>query len=326
MRCKFLFISRAKTPASKPKFTLAKAAGRTAQPHYVRLGWGFSSPTLITLYFRRKFKALTIFVLAVTLVTACTLENEAQTQHSSGINQNENYSGQAILPPFDTNETMPNFESTANWSNAANALLSPMLTLIGVDWVGNENPDVLVSYDFTDSSNPLSRTYYDRYGNRINEDDVPFLSGATDMGWAYANNFAFYDFNNDGIPEILITFAYPESDTGFAFLYAYIDREYRLTWRAQRPFVEFFAESNGHIIVFEWNYEDLRVNRIMPNTDNAYGFDVELLADWGDFWAGDYLEETPEFLGMFNGQLSPIEALHELHESVMKVMRQKVFN
>jgi len=59
----YVCTSRAKPSSSKPKFALAKAAGRPP------IGWGFSSPHPIALHFRRKCKALTaILVLSLSAV------------------------------------------------------------------------------------------------------------------------------------------------------------------------------------------------------------------------------------------------------------------
>jgi hypothetical protein len=91
------------------------------------------------------------------------------------------------------------------------------------------------------------RVWVNRYGEIFEPD---FLrTGATSVLVPWA--FALYDFNNDGIPEVFITYV-PRGHCGsFTTLYKFIDGEFRET-----PFVTssgswFFTDRAGRIVMFE---------------------------------------------------------------------------
>lgn len=124
---------------------------------------------------------------------------------------------------------------SAYWHNAAEKLLLPMLSIFGIDTAGNENSETIITFDLIDTATGLQIVYYDRHGKIIDETTAPFLKGDTASGWAYAQGFKLYDFNKDGIPEIVVKFVYPESSGGFNLLYIYADGDYNIALEPQMP-------------------------------------------------------------------------------------------
>jgi len=255
-----------------------------------------------------------IFAISITLVMLATLAvgcvpNSLTINTSIPVETN----GVEIPNPTD--------KADVDWRGAAEDLLSPMLSIFGIDWVGNENSDALVTFDFIEPDGAL-RVYYDRDGNVINEAEVPFLHGDSTLGWAYAERFSLYDFDSDGIPEILLRFVYPESNGGFSFLYTYSNGKYNLEWSTQTIFIEFYAEADENIVILERDYEDLRISRIVTNN----GFIVERLADWGEFWGWDFNDKSPSLFDMLNEPLTAIEVIDELQQSVKESVQAKMAN
>jgi len=97
-------------------------------------------------------------------------------------------------------------------------LFGRSIDLIFEPWDGN-NPDDIVW-----------NLYH--YGERIEKPDFlrpygPFLTGSY-----MQSSFALYDFNNDGIPILIVNYAPFSRCGGFAGIYKFIDGKYKATeWK-----------------------------------------------------------------------------------------------
>jgi len=245
---------------------------------------------------------------------ACTLGAASDgSNYNNGADTMHMYEAETDAVVTDS-EITQNANELSDWRSSAEDFLSNYLSIFGIDWVGSENPDAFVLYDFapSDDSSHAGRIYYDRMGNVIHE--APFLIGeATDqlVAWEYS----LFDLDHNGIPAIDIRYVYPESGGGFPHnLYRYVNGEYRYVGAVTSP--QFFVDSSGQTIVFEWNYEDLRVTRLIS------GEGIELIADWGQFWGGDVIDKNPSLFDMLNEPLTPIEPLTELQQSVTESVLQ----
>ena len=94
---------------------------------------------------------------------------------------------------------------------------------------------------------------FDKYGYLIPDDAIFLHSGLI------ANSFAFYDLDEDGIPEILVSFS--ALSVGFDILYRFIDGEYQA---AQDTFgwLRFYRDKDGSIIALTPDHGELFVTHI----------------------------------------------------------------
>jgi len=90
--------------------------------------------------------------------------------------------------------------------------------------------------------------FYDRQGNLI-EDSIFAQSSTRNI----ALDFKLYDFDNDGIPEIIISGGIIESCAGSQELFRFIDGEYRSMGTFKAPPM-FFHDELGQVIAF-YNFE-----------------------------------------------------------------------
>ena len=90
--------------------------------------------------------------------------------------------------------------------------------------------------------------FYDRQGNVI-EDSIFAESSTRNI----ALNFWLYDFDNDGIPEIIISGGILETCVGSQELFRFIDGEYRSMGTFKAPPM-FFHDELGQVIAF-YNFE-----------------------------------------------------------------------
>ena len=106
---------------------------------------------------------------------------------------------------------------------------------------------------------------FDRHGNKIY--DVPWIYAQRGEGWAsyhYADYFNLYDFDNTGIPNIIVHFqqTFQGCYGGFSRIFRYIDGEYRMLEMTayidgeQQPWVSFgthhrlFIDDTDRVIAF----------------------------------------------------------------------------
>ena len=128
---------------------------------------------------------------------------------------------------------------------------------------------------------------------------------------AVMDSYTLYDFNNDGVPEVVIRWVWPETGGGFPHdIYQYVGGAYSLVAVLTSP--DFYRTEDGQIIAFEWNYGELRVSRLLP--DESPG--VEIIVNWGEFHHYDVDRNNPALFNLFDGSLTPIAPLHTLQQSI----------
>jgi len=136
----------------------------------------------------------------------------------------------------------------------------------------DEQPEI----SFLSTNGGQREGFFDRYGNRIYDAPwayIQLFDGFYDhqgepvifYSHHYANYFSLFDFDNDGIPDIIIHFrqTFDGCYGGFYRIFRYIDGEYRMLKMAaftdngeQLSWTNFgtnhllFADANGRIITF----------------------------------------------------------------------------
>ena len=129
-------------------------------------------------------------------------------------------------------------------------------------WTFNGNPDIphLVTLHNRDD---FVTFYHDVNGEII--DEAPFLIQVNELSTLVAVNFILFDLNGNGIPEIMITYAMPETCWNFNIIYQYIEGSYRRVRLDEElsnsiyaeglnyvslPFVRFFVDEQGRDIMY----------------------------------------------------------------------------
>ena len=136
-----------------------------------------------------------------------------------------------------------------------------------------------------------------------------------------AVNFALYDFNNNGIPEILIT--YTAETFGGIVIYSYFDGEFQAVGTVSSA-VEFFRNAEGQVIILAHNHDMAMFYRI--DTTPAGEMFAVLVYDWDSpIWDWDNMHldwwshhEWP------HGDLTPIKPLETLHEIISSTVRRQL--
>ncbi|MCL1842716.1 MAG: hypothetical protein FWF79_02780 [Defluviitaleaceae bacterium] len=175
----------------------------------------------------------------------------------------------------------------------------------------DEPPLVYIKYIFRfpyPRPSPEGRNYYDyafvfdREGNLIPE-DAPFFA----PNMMVATNFRLYDFNNDGIPEIIIQ--YVGGTHGFDVLYMFTNGQFRAI--RNMGFPQFFADEYGRILVWEFSEGEESVSYL---TFTPEGLEEFVYIPWGHF------AHTGADLSHKN--LTPIEHLADFHAEILATLRQ----
>ena len=140
----------------------------------------------------------------------------------------------------------------------------------------------------------------------------------------YMADYTLYDFDNDGIPEIVVEIL-PTFSTGGGFpneIYKYDNDEYRLLGRVSTP--TFFQERDGQIIVFALAEYEYAVSRMILKNE---GIIVENLADGNDFEISDFAKHNPTLYSNLKTPLTEIKPLSELkniiHEHVKQLLLRR---
>ena len=222
----------------------------------------------------------------------------------------------------------------------AEDFLSQYLSIFSFSWVYS-NEDTLVRWD-----NHHSFGFVDRYGNAITH--APFL---LPYHMHRAVEFYLYDFNNDGIPEIVIWYAAPDTSWNIYVVYKFIDGEYRAIHQKNEgsPPI-FFTDPLGRMVIlhnsdFGGNYGYFLVtshnnnvyvetiveaigpdeNRVFLNHLTGERFDMSFW--WEHHNAFDY---DPSFSGsitlpgMPDMQLITVDRLTELEVEITNSIRQRL--
>jgi len=125
---------------------------------------------------------------------------------------------------------------------------------------------------------------FDKYGYLIPDDAVFLHSGLI------ANSFAIYDLDEDGIPEILISFS--ALSVGFDILYRFIDGEYQAvadTFGGLR----FYRDKDGSIIALTPDHGELFVTQINLLPDSTEVEHLVTISDGEPDAEFDMTSKTP---------------------------------
>ena len=190
---------------------------------------------------------------------------------------------QSIITILQIFEVMQEMEAATQISEhgrqAAENFLSGYLSLFSLGWHHNDTfyrwgswsesevldevPLVYVEFEWP-KINWYDGAVYDRGGNLF-PDDVPFLNNTL-----IADLFWLYDFDDDGIPEILIR--YTAETWSFTVLYKYVDGKYRDVLDA-RFWPSFYTDDYNRVIMVEADHGDTWAS-ILTFTEE--GVEVEL--------------------------------------------------
>jgi len=153
----------------------------------------------------------------------------------------------------------------------------------------------------------VSLAFYDPVTDvRIDESDVPFVRERNFI----ATDFRLYDFNDDGVPEVVITFGIPQTGSMFHVLYAFVGGEFREIGFAG---TSFYRDAEGNLIT-----------ESSEPGDAAY-FHFEF--DGRSAWVNELLIEgsfDDERIVEFHAALTPIERLSGLEQSVMASVSERL--
>jgi len=209
--------------------------------------------------------------------------------------------------------------------------------------------------DFMESGVWNSMAFFDRHHNRVY--DAPWLEVNRGDDWTsyrYANHFRLFDFDNDGIPEILIHYR-QTFDGGYAgayHIFRYVDGAYR---RLEQVLIEngeahnwpwawissahtLFWDSNGKIISFiDSMYHGVNRYEHLVLTNEHAEFHVLASLDWQSNWEAweahhwyewneprdSWMNHSPTIFGT-NISLTPIESMTELEDEITRsIMSRK---
>jgi len=198
----------------------------------------------------------------------------------------------------------------------------------------------IISYDVPSMYyNSITGHYYDRYGNRFDA-DTPWIHGGR-----HANGFMLFDFDLNGIPDILIL-----SSTGhhewYGYLphtlYRFIDGEYRRVYlqgddghTSFFPYSSFYHDPDGNLIghahvqlsamggapsvfslvTLDGSYASLsplyRQRHVIYNNDYAY-------AVWRNYVTGeDYIPMDDPQVSQWYSSLVPARRLMDMEEEII---------
>ena len=144
--------------------------------------------------------------------------------------------------------------------NSISEFLSQYLSIFsfgerGTDHFGNTlslDGEPLVFYDWDEQA------FFDQNGNELTT--APFLRPIGAGGIVLvARDYQLLDVDNDGIPEIFVTFRWPEPDgVGWTLteMYRLIDGEYRQIFSHSDRSVSIFTDSQGRLVLFNYNEVD----------------------------------------------------------------------
>jgi len=168
----------------------------------------------------------------------------------------------------------------------------------------NEQPEI--TFAQSDGEHP---GFFDINGARINEAPWAYIQrfeeswrGELTISYShhYANYFKLFDFNGNGIPDILMHFqqTFEGCYGGFYRIFRYIDGEYRMlemaayTNREQQPWINFgsshelFVDANDRIITFidseltDMKYEHLRFVGDRAELHRIVNIDYNNMEEW----------------------------------------------
>lgn len=258
----------------------------------------------------RKILALAlVLTFAVALLTACNGGGETVNDPAPPVpspSNNETAAPEVVTPPASPVE--PTLTAEERAIAAAEEFLSERLSLFGYvlvgvsmegDFVHGDFPELLFSFSWIDY-NPV---VVDRTITEVR--DVPFVI-SNDFGSFVAESFSLYDFNDDGIPEILIEYVgMSRMDFAwFSVLYQYIDGSYQPVWDRDTAWqnmgrvVRFLTTADGDVIA--------HINRLhFDTTGNAYyrlnfvdgKIEMERIAEYGLGWGFDFETDEEFFVG-----------------------------
>jgi len=145
----------------------------------------------------------------------------------------------------------------------------------------------------------VSLAFYDPVTDvRIDENDVPFIRERNFI----AADFWLYDLNDDGVPEVVVTFGMPQTSWIYYVLYAFVDGGFREIGYVG---TSFYRDGEGNLIT-----------ESSEPGDAAY-FDFEF--DGRSAWINELLIEgmwDDDEIVEFRATLTPIERLSEMEQSV----------
>ena len=215
--------------------------------------------------------------------------------------------------------------------------------------------------DYEEWEYPLAYTFHDPVtGNRVMTEEVPYLMSQIQMHWrnevwdtpAIATGFALYDLDDDGIPEVLISwemeFGFGSGDGGYPItIHQFVNGSYELAGWLWGPSV-FYRDSSGRPIIYWLSWTDgFMESDFIAFNDGGIEFEPIIERIDGDIfynhiinenvyvslddvfhyaWGSDNADvlSTTTIHGMPDEVLTIIEPMAELQESITETLTQRL--
>ena len=281
-----------------------------------------------------------IMLIGIMFLQACSNNKPNNSDELYSDNELDNYGGEisfdeSILEDF-LSEFLTIFDSTLGWKNLETSIFYVNINTSPEDWFNpimvpvDELP--LVSLGGTGRSGgesgfhitqfPLDG-FFNQDGELITE--APFvIPFGPYFSPALATSFRLFDFDNDGVPEIVVGFR--PSSVAFRHwyilfnLYRFIDGEFRLIHTFEN-FPTFWFDAEDILIVeFTSNNHDFWPYFNYLNFVDD-GVEIELMYDTGKY---ESFEEIDAALAEMRESLTPFPHLTELYERMTKNVKQRL--